>query len=368
MTSFSGRIGIVQRVLPDYRAPFFNALGEAVPSRLAVFAGNPRPIEMINTVETLDYAQCFQLKNLHLFKNQYYLCLQRGLLSAVKAWAPDVLIVEANPRYLLTSSVVRWMHGQGRPVIGWGLGSPSLSGAFSGLRQQQRARFINQFDALITYSQTGASEYACLGFPQERIFIAFNAVTPPPAHPLPTRPDPTTNAVRKLLFVGRLQERKGLHNLLQACAGLPLNIKPHLTIVGDGPARARLEELASEVYPRTVFTGSLYGEALEQQFRQADLFVLPGTGGLAIQQAMSFGLPIIAAEADGTQADLVRIGNGWQIQPNDVNALQSALETALADLPALRRMGAESYRIVSEEVNLNQMVSTFIQAIQGCIT
>ena len=139
-------------------------------------------------------------------------------------------------------------------------------------------------------------------------------------------------------------------------------------IVGDGPERAKLEALAAEICPAAVFTGALYGDALDEQFRAADLFVLPGTGGLAIQQAMSFGLPVIAAEADGTQADLVRPANGWQVATGDIAALSQALDEALSDPSRLRRMGAESYRIVAEEINLDKMVSVFVQALKRSVT
>ena len=364
MTAFKGRVGLVQRVLPSYRAPFFDALGAGCSSGLAVFAGKPRRGEMIKTVESLDQAQLFHAKNLHLFHYSLYICIQIGLLNWLKAWNPDVLIVEANPRYLRTAAAVRWMHKHGRPVIGWGLGAPPLSGTLDRVRQRRRTRFLRQFDTLITYSQAGAEQYAQLGFPKERIFTAVNAVTPPPTHPLPDRHIPVEGMRGRVLFVGRLQERKQLHNLLAACVQLPDALQPELVIVGDGPDRSRLQALAHKLYPQATFTGALYGDVLEAQFRQADLFVLPGTGGLAMQQAMSFGLPVIAAEADGTQADLVRRGNGWQIQPNDVDALRTALEQALSDISALRNMGAESYRIVSEEVNLDKMVSVFVQALQ----
>ena len=368
MNHFNGRVGLVQRVLPGYRVPFFNALGQVCQSGLGVFAGKPRPGEMIDTANSLEHAQFFQLRNWHLFKNKFYLCIQNSLLPAVKAWNPDVLIVEANPRYLLTQFLVRWMQAQERPVIGWGLGAPPLEGFLAKLRQKRRARFINQFNVLITYSQTGAKEYSRLGFPRERIYVAVNAVTPPPLHPLPERSNLQGSERLQVLFVGRLQKRKNLYNLLQACARMPQNLQPTLTIVGEGPERPALENLAKEIYPPTIFTGALYGDPLEYQFKSADLFVLPGTGGLAIQQAMSFGLPIIAAEADGTQADLVRPENGWQIPPNNIPALQATLQTALSDLSKLRKMGAESYRLVSEEINLDKMVTTFVQAIKGSLS
>ena len=74
--------------------------------------------------------------------------------------------------------------------------------------------------------------------------------------------------------------------------------------------------------------GDLRGEALAQRFREADLFVLPGTGGLAVQQAMSYALPVLVAEADGTQADLVRERNGRVLPPGDEDALVAALQAS----------------------------------------
>jgi glycosyltransferase involved in cell wall biosynthesis len=93
------------------------------------------------------------------------------------------------------------------------------------------------------------------------------------------------------------------------------------------------------------------------------LFVLPGTGGLAVQEAMSYGLPVIVARGDGTQDDLVRPGYGWQIPNDDYPALLSALKEALSGPAQLRRMGAESYRIVKEEINIEKMVEVFTEAL-----
>jgi glycosyltransferase involved in cell wall biosynthesis len=96
---------------------------------------------------------------------------------------------------------------------------------------------------------------------------------------------------------------------------------------------------------------------------EADLFVLPGTGGLAVQEAMSYGLPVIVAQGDGTQNDLVRRENGWQIQPGNFEALLSTMKDALSDVARLRRMGEESYRIVKEEINIEKMVETFVTVL-----
>ena len=355
MKKYSGRLGLQQRVLPSYRVPFFDLLASQCEGGMNLFAGLPRPVEMIANGKT-KVAKLTQANNVHLLGGIFYLCHQQGFIRWLEETNPDALIVEANPRYLATPSAVRWMHARGRKVIGWGLGSPSVSG----FRKQRRLSFISQFDAMLSYSQRGAEEYAALGFPREKIFVAHNSVSP-----APERPDDRPQTVDRvtLLFVGRLQARKRIDFLLRACAELGTN--PRLIIVGDGPERAALESFAKEIYPSAEFIGAKHGAELKPYFAQADLFVLPGTGGLAVQEAMSYGLPVIVAKGDGTQDDLVREKNGWQIQPEDYDALLAAMKNALSDIARLREMGKESFRIVSEEINIQKMADVFVTALNS---
>ena len=117
------------------------------------------------------------------------------------------------------------------------------------------------------------------------------------------------------------------------------------------------------------FTGHLPpGNSIIEQLDQADLFILPGTGGLAVQEAMAHGLPVVVAEGDGTQEDMVRPENGWLIPADDEDALRMALEEALSDSNRLRRMGAASFRIVRDEINIEQMVKVFVQALNSAQT
>jgi glycosyltransferase involved in cell wall biosynthesis len=190
---------------------------------------------------------------------------------------------------------------------------------------------------------------------------------PHPERPAPHRPVLFPGGQASLLFVGRLQARKRVDLLLKACAALPDGQRPHLTIIGDGPARSDWESLAGRIYPEAQFLGAIHGAALEPFYQAADLFVLPGTGGLAVQQAMSYALPVIVAQGDGTQSDLVRPDNGWQVSPGSAADLTACLADALADPARLRSMGSESYRIVSEEVNLEKMVEAFSFAIKSVL-
>ncbi len=355
------RIGLQQRVLPIYRQPFFQALAAACPPNgLGIFAGEPRPNEMVENCLTVPGAQVTPAHNRHLFQGRWYLCWQSGLLHWLKTWQPEILILEANPRYLLSPLAVRWMHRHRRKVIGWGLGAPPTTT----LRSIWRSLFLSQFDAMITYSQQGAQQYQAAGLSSRRIFIARNAIAPRPSNPPPERPAVSATAPI-LIYVGRLQPRKRVDLLIRACAEQPT--PPQLWIVGDGPERPRLEALATDIFPQTVFWGTKHGNDLTHLLDQADLFVLPGTGGLAVQQAMSRSLPVIVAAGDGTQSDLVRPENGWNIPANDLPALSTTLRAALADGSRLRQMGLASYHIVSNEVHLEAMVAAFESAIQATL-
>ena len=146
---------------------------------------------------------------------------------------------------------------------------------------------------------------------------------------------------------------------------MPPGLQPRLLVVGDGPARSSLQALAEQVYPQAEFLGAKHGADLEPYFTAADLFVLPGTGGLAVQQAMAHALPVIVARGDGTQDELVRPETGWQIPPDDQQALAEVLRLALSDPVRLQQMGSAAYRVVAEEVNVEAMVRVFVEALQS---
>jgi glycosyltransferase involved in cell wall biosynthesis len=227
-----------------------------------------------------------------------------------------------------------------------------------------RNRFLLSLDGLIAYSRRGAEEYRKAGVAGDRIFAATNAAVRRPKVAPPIRPDQITGKP-VILFVGRLQRRKRVDLLMRACAKLPERLQPQVWVVGDGPARSDLERMAQVIYPQAEFPGAKRGDDLEFYFSQADLFVLPGTGGLAVQEAMAHGLPVIVAEGDGTQDDLVRAENGWQIRPGDAESLEESIREALSDLGKLRKKGLESFRIVREEANVERMVQVFVTALNS---
>jgi glycosyltransferase involved in cell wall biosynthesis len=352
------RVGLQQRIFPSYRKALFEKLALTCGKGFCLYAGKARTEEHVSSADNLAHGEHVAANNLHIGHGKVYFCVQTNILAWLRQWQPQVLIMEANPRYLSSYAALRWAKKHGVKVIGWGLGAPEGEKGVIGFFWR---RFLRRFDAVIAYSHKGASEYEALGIPQASIFVAPNAVLPAPAGCYSSRPP---DSVTQILFVGRLQARKKVDELITACSQFTREGHAlQLTIVGDGPERSALEKLAADILPDTVFTRALHGEQAAPFFQQADLFVLPGTGGLAVQEALSYGLPVIVAEADGTQSNMVRSENGWLIDPNNPDGLYNALGAALSTPAVLNEMGKESFRIARDEVNIEMMVSKFTEAI-----
>lgn len=141
---YIGRVGLQQRVFPFYRAPFIDTLALNCTGGLGFFAGDPRNKEAIETGKKLENAIYTQANNVHRLKGPLYTCSQTNILEWLEAWQPDILIAEANSRYISTPQAISWMHTRSKPVIGWGLGSPAPKGWFASLRLLQRGQFVKQ--------------------------------------------------------------------------------------------------------------------------------------------------------------------------------------------------------------------------------
>ena len=135
-------------------------------------------------------------------------------------------------------------------------------------------------------------------------------------------------------YVGRLAAEKQVEDLhvLQDIPGV------RLVIVGDGPARARLEA----ALPRALFLGHLDGDDLAEAMASFDVFVHPGeseTFGQTLQEAHASGVPIVATGRGGPR-DLVRMGiDGWLYRPGDLGDLRMRVADLAGDMRKRRAFG-----------------------------
>jgi glycogen(starch) synthase len=146
-----------------------------------------------------------------------------------------------------------------------------------------------------------------------------------------------------LLYVGRLDERKGIHTVIEALASLP---EAHLTIVGgwDESEETRLRALAEShgVQARVRFAGQLPTDAVRAHYDAADAVVFPviweEPWGLVPLEGMARGRPVVATGRGGS-AEYLRDGeNALLFAAGDARALAACVERLAGDPPLRRRL------------------------------
>ena len=180
------------------------------------------------------------------------------------------------------------------------------------------------------------------------------------AEPWPEFQDGKTN----IIFVGRLEKRKGLRYLLEAFGRLKWDLpNVRLLVVGPGsPDKDSYGVLSSRNLQDVVFMGRVPHEDLPRYYASADIFCSPATGaesfGIVLLEAMAAGKPVVASDIEGYRGIMQHGEQGLLYRNKDSDALASALELLVRN-PELRqelggrgRETAEHYRwnLVAKQV------------------
>jgi phosphatidylinositol alpha-mannosyltransferase len=158
-----------------------------------------------------------------------------------------------------------------------------------------------------------------------------------------------------ILFVGRLEKRKGLNHLLDAYRQVKGEFpNSRLIIVGPG---TRLRKKYEKQVRRgglddVVFVGYASYDELPSYYKSADIFCSPATGGesfgIVLLEAMAAGTPIVASDIEGYASVLAHGEEGLLVPPKDEKGLAQALVSLMADESLRRQMGARGVLTASE--------------------
>ncbi|GMV47206.1 MAG: hypothetical protein AMXMBFR66_26040 [Pseudomonadota bacterium] len=214
------------------------------------------------------------------------------------------------------------------------------------IKRAALSRFVPLFDFHLCY-HSNAKAYAIEhGAREDQTLVMHNTIDESKIVPMGReaaraeleRRHPQLAGKRIVLYVGAVLEEKRLEQIFEA---LPLTGRDDLffVLVGDGPHLAQLK--ARYAQRQDWLAAGRVVEGVGVYFDAADVFVLPGTGGLAINEAMAHRLPVISGYADGSADDLVQDGvTGYRLRSGEPAALAALIERVLSSPQEAARLGA----------------------------
>jgi glycosyltransferase involved in cell wall biosynthesis len=241
-------------------------------------------------------------------------------------------------------------------------------------------RRCQQAAALVAPSRAIEDELIAAGYPRDRIhFIPngvplFASVTPTARHAARAALGQVQRALELprgaplAVYTGRLHEGKGLAHLV---AAWPLVLQRHpqarLWLVGEGPSATALAEQirALGVEGRVVLAGSF--DDVEEVLQAADLFVLPSLEegmSLALLEAMSLGLPLVATDIAANRALVADGVHGRLVPAGQPAKLAEAVIEAFCDASRAARWGEQARQRVAAEFALDHMVDRHLELFE----
>jgi phosphatidylinositol alpha-mannosyltransferase len=227
---------------------------------------------------------------------------------------------------------VATFHAYAKSNVGYYYGRPILK------------QYLKHLDASIAVSRP-ARDFVQHYFPMLDPRVIPNGIDAERFRPGQTPIHHLRDSSVNVLFVGRLEKRKGLPDLLRAYEYLQQRVpRSRLIVVGDGPLRGKVESfISSHRLENVVMAGYVPDEVLPRYYGSADIACFPATGGesfgLVLLEAMAAGLPVVATEIPGYLSVVEAGTDSLTVRPKSPGELGVALTVLAQDAMLRRRLG-----------------------------
>jgi len=214
------------------------------------------------------------------------------------------------------------------------------------------------------------------GIPAEKAEVVYEGVEVPPAIAPEARERAregwgVVGKQRLLGCVGYLLPEKGQESAVRAMAGVRAKFPgTRLLLAGDGPCRARLEELATNLglLDSVIFAG--FVEDIAQVYAALDIFVFPSLAeplGTSLLAAMAWGLPVLAVASGGVPEYVTNGENGLLVAESNPALEAGGLMRLLTDDSLSALLGRNARQTIEDKFSAGRMVENTLRAYQGLI-
>lgn len=376
------KIVLITPILQHYRLTFYEKISKTKDFDLTVFYGYKKKEDGQPSYEGETKFKSIGFREYKYRILPFDIVYDWGMFTEIKKINPDIIIVQGIAGDLSLRRILSWAKRKKKKIIIWACAWEP--GRAKGLLMKFKNKFVSIFfkkaDYILTYS-THASNYCLnMGIDESKIETCYNGIE---IDEMEQQADTIISKSKEIrqkynldnfisfLFVGGLTSEKRPDLLVDAFAKLREkynNIK--LLIIGDGPLRPDLEAQLKMYNNENIYYLGRIVKDVDMYFAATDCFVLPGIGGLALNQAMFWKKTCVVSEADGTEDDLViENHSGYRFSCHNLESLTAAMEKRIIEKPVqLEEMAANSHRIIVEKSNVNNMVKHFVHSINKLIS
>ena len=373
------RIAFIAPMLAPYRVTFYEKLFNDPDNDWCLFHGlkkeeDGRP----------QYTKNASFKNTPLNFSSYKigsfeLYYIKDLNRQVKDFKPEIIVMFGNPGFISNILLMKWAKKRKIRVLLWvcAWDSGKIQGISRRLKRKVSKYYYSQADAFIVYGTQAKRFLTDFKIPEERIRIAYNGIETDYMVNNKTNILKEAEKIRLqyaksddliFIYVGGLIEAKKILQLIDQFHifnSKYLNSK--LWIIGDGTLKnavqLKIDQLAND---NINYFGRII-EDIDMYFAASDCFVLPGSGGLGLNQALFWKKPCICSIADGTEEDLIYEGDtGFYFKRDNWIDLQNAMERFMNCSKVEReKMGEKGHNLIVTQSNVNSMVEIFKETVNN---
>lgn len=339
--SLQSRVALLTNFVPPYRIPVFLSLARRVES-LRIFISTrmepnrPWPVDFSGLHVELQKSVSIGRNWRHPmgFTERVYTHFPYATVAELSRYGPSVTISSEFGFRSLNAALFRSMKSKTRLLI-WATLSEASERNRGKRREILRHLILRVADGVIVNGHSGARYIASFGFPRNRIFIVPQTIDVKAFEKAPLAR--SSEASRRLLFVGQLVPRKGVRPFLEILAEWCRDHggeRVEFLIAGDGPAKTEIAAVPVPPNLTVKLLGNVAYSDLPGVYAQAGILAFPTLAdewGLVVNEGMAAGLPILGSIYSQAVEDLVEEGrHGWTFAIDQPSEVYSKIDAVFA--------------------------------------
>ena len=371
------KVTIIQRIVPHYRVPFFEALHRELAHagiELQLIYGQEYP-GTVPRSELLEYSWTIRIENRYLNTPLGQVVWQACLSHLQDS---DLIVFEQANSLLLNYWLMISRGRRKHRLAFWGHGRNFQARSGHSLREGLKKWFINHVDWWFAYTESSAEMVRESGFSPGRITIVQNAIDTNELESALTgvtqadlsdlRDDLGLPNDHVALYCGGMHAGKQLDFLLAACQTIRQRISDfHVIFIGNGPEQGKIERAAQE-HDWIHYVGQKFGQDRAVYFKASRALLMPGLVGLAIVDSFVARTPLFTTDLHSHSPEISYLKHGMNgvMTPFAVNHYADAVAEFFESEELQKRL-REGCRRCAGVYTFEHFVERFSSGIVHCL-